>query len=111
MKDILVRTTDRRLAAKAVEAGVTRLLLERPFAEIGRVEQLRLTKDAIHRNGARIGDYVRLTSREDEHRVRAMKGKRELVVVDARDWKVIPFENLIAALGGKTKLYAVARTP
>jgi 3-dehydroquinate synthase II len=111
MKDILVRTTDRRLAAKAVEAGVVRFLLDKPLSEIGRIDALRLEGSEIHRDGRRIGDYVRLESREDELRVRAMKGKRELVVVDARDWKVIPFENLIAALEGRTKLYAVARTP
>lgn len=110
MKDILVRTNDRRLAAKAIEAGVQRLLVESPLAGLGRVETLRLQGDAIHRDGTRVGDYVRLRSGDDERRLRQAPPRRELVVVDAQDWKVIPLENLIAALHGKTRLYAVARS-
>ena len=110
-KHLIVQTRDRKLAAKAVEHGFLTFLFDRPLGGLGRIEELRLEGTTIHRNGSRVGDFVRLESRADEERVRAMKGRRELVVVEAPDWKVIPLENLIAALGGKTKLYAVARTP
>lgn len=110
-KEILVQTQDRKVAAKAVEEGFQRFLLERPLPGIGRIDELRLEGGKIHRNGSVIGEFIRVASREDEHRVRSLKGKRELVIVETTDWKVIPLENLIAALGASTKLFAVARTP
>ena len=110
-KALILQTQDRKVAAKAVEGGLLHFLVERPLKGLGRIDELRLEGDAIHRNGTRVGEFVTLRSREDEHRVRAMRGRRELVVVEAPDWKVIPLENLIAALGGKTKLYAVAHSP
>lgn len=64
---------------------------------------------AVLRDGKRVGEYVTINDRADEHRVRALKGKAELVVVEPRNWKVIPLENLVAALGGKTRLLAVAK--
>lgn len=110
-KEILVQTEDRKLVAKAVEEGFQRFLLKRAMPAVGRIEELRLDGEKIHRNGSLIGEFIRVGNRKDEHRVRALKGKRELVVVETTDWKVIPLENLIAALGTATKLYAVARTP
>lgn len=110
-KEILIQTQDRKVAAKAVEEGFQRFLLEKPLPGVGRIEELRLEGDKIHRNGSIVGEFVRVTNRADEHRVRALKGKREMVVVETTDWKVIPLENLIAALGTATKLFAVARTP
>lgn len=110
-KEIWIQTRDRKLAARAIEEGFTRFLLEQPLAGLGRMDELRLAGTAIHRNGARVGDFVVIRSRDDEHRVRDLKGKRDLVVVDTTDWKVIPLENLIAALAGQTRLYAVAHSP
>jgi 3-dehydroquinate synthase II len=110
-KEILIQTQDRKVASKAVEEGFQRFLLEAPLPGIGRIEELRLDGETIRRNGSTVGEFIRISNRADEHRVRALKGKRELVVVETTDWKVIPLENLIAALGSSTKLYAVARTP
>lgn len=111
MKDIVVQPPDRDVASKAVEEGFTTLLLAEPTEGLGKVDELVLKDDRIHRDGEHVGDLVRISSKKDEEAVAALKGKRELVVVDARDWKVIPLENLIAALGGATKLYAVADDP
>lgn len=110
-KEILVQTQDRKVASKAVEEGFRTFLLERSLPGIGRIDELRLQGDRIQRNGSLVGEFVRIRGRAEEQRVRDLKGKRDLVVVETTDWKVIPLENLIAALGGATKLYAVARSP
>ena len=49
----------------------------------------------IHKN---IGFYKELANKEDEREVIELSktGKVDLVIVSAKDWKVIPFENLIA---------------
>lgn len=110
-KEIVVQTQDPKLASKAVEEGFTRFLVQRSLPGVGRIEELRLQGNLVHRNGAPVGEFVRLRGRSDEQHVRDLKGKRDLVIVEATDWKVIPLENLIAALAGKTKLYALAHTP
>lgn len=109
MKDVIVQPPDRAVAAKAVEDGFTSLLLDEPDEDLGLIDILVLKDGAVRRDGKHVGDYVRIRSKADEQAVAALKGKRDLVVVDAQDWKVIPLENLIAALAGQTKLYAVAR--
>jgi 3-dehydroquinate synthase II len=109
MKDVIVQPPNRDVAAKAVEDGFTSLLLTEPDDGLGRIDVLILDDGAVRRDGKHVGDYVRIRSKQDEQAVAALKGKRDLVVVDAQDWKVIPLENLIAALAGQTKLYAVAR--
>lgn len=108
---VLLRTSDRRLAARAVEAGFTRFITDGTLPGLGRVEVLQRRGHHLHRDGARIGEWVHVASRADETRVRRMKGAQELVVVETPDWKVIPLENLIAALDGKTRLLAVASNP
>ena len=53
--------------------------------------------------------YKELTSKEDETEIRelARTNKVDLIIVSAKDWKVIPFENLIAAMHKKdTELIA-----
>lgn len=109
--DLIVQTQDRRIAAKAVEAGVTRFLVAKSLGDLGRVEEFRLEGTRIHHNGSHVGEFVAIAGRDDERRVRELKGRRDFVVVETQNWRVIPLENLIAALGGKTKLYAVARNP
>lgn len=110
-KAILVRTNDRRLAARAVEAGFTQFIADGPLPGLGRVDVIERRGDLLHRDGSRLGAWVSVGSRADEARVRRMRGQHKVVVVETRDWKVIPLENLIAALGGKTLLWAVAGAP
>lgn len=110
-KTIVVRTNDRRLAARAVEAGFTRFLSDEALRGLGRIEVLRRHDGRILRGASHVGEWVELRSRDDEARVRALRGKRDLVVVETPNWKVIPLENLVAALGGSTELLAVATSP
>src|SRR5919109_1097648 len=54
---------------------------------------------------ARVG----IASVKDQERALALAGKHEAVLIDARAWKIIPHENLIAAYRGRgTKLLVEA---
>lgn len=109
-KPLIVRTRNARLLHQAVREGFTQFLVEGSAPLRGAADALRLDGDVIRRNGKTVGRYVRIRGRADEQKVRALKGKTSLVIVEPTDWKVIPLENLIAALNGKTRLYAVARS-
>ncbi|MFH1055148.1 MAG: 3-dehydroquinate synthase II [Candidatus Altiarchaeota archaeon] len=54
-----------------------------------------LEKDAFYRV---------IKSKADEEEIAKVGGKAKYVIVKALDWKVIPLENLIAALQGKCKI-------
>jgi 3-dehydroquinate synthase II len=61
-------------------------------------------------NGSIAGLYVDVKSKEDEDLiVEAVAKGAEFVVVDARDWKIIPLENIIAKVRSKAKVYAYAK--
>ena len=50
------------------------------------------------------GFYKEIKSKEDEQEI-VQKGKHVgYVIVNAKDWKIIPLENIIAGLQGKTKI-------
>jgi 3-dehydroquinate synthase II len=55
---------------------------------------------------------VQIRSNDDLVRASSLKGKVENVLIEAKDWKVIPLENLIADFqSSSTKLLATATTP
>lgn len=110
-KVVLVRSADRRLLSRAVERGFTHFLIDGDAGGLGAVKSYRLQGDEVWQNGKRVGHYVAIEDRKDEARVRSLRGKDEVIIVEPRNWKVIPLENLIAALGGKSRLFAVARNP
>jgi len=61
-------------------------------------------------NGSIAGLYVDVKSKEDEDLiVEAVAKGAGFIVVDARDWKIIPLENIIAKVRGKAKVYAYAK--
>lgn len=56
-----------------------------------------------------VGFYFELKTKEDELEIKRLSksGRFDFVIVSAKDWKVIPFENLIAEMHAKeTKLIA-----
>lgn len=114
MKDRLVwvRTLgSKAVAAAALESGVSHLLLEpkevESIGKLGRFQPLVLQNGHVTRDGAVIGSFVEIASKGDEERAAKLAGKDEFVVVRARDWKIIPLENLIAQFQKtKSKLLA-----
>lgn len=87
----------------ALESGVDVALVraeDSDFAEFGKV--------TLHVAGKDV-ELVELRTPEDQDRAMAMAGKADAVVLDSKDWTVIPLENLIAKFRGtKTKVLACA---
>lgn len=87
----------------ALESGVDIALVraeDSDFAEFGKV--------TLHVAGKDV-ELVELRTPEDQDRAMAMAGKADAVVLDSKDWTVIPLENLIAKFRGtKTKVLACA---
>jgi 3-dehydroquinate synthase II len=52
------------------------------------------------------GNIVNISSPGDQKRAMELCGKVDAIVVTTGDWSVIPFENLIAASSGRTKIMA-----
>ncbi len=89
----------------ALESGVDIALVraeDSDFAEFGKV--------TLHVAGKDV-ELVELRTPEDQDRAMAMAGKADAVVLDSKDWTIIPLENLIAKFRGtKTKVLACAST-
>lgn len=84
----------------ALEAGFTTLVTEGDPAELSalaRVRVLRLDAEGLHEGDKRVAQRIEVRSPADQERALAMAGRHEAVHVDARDWRIIPHENLIAA--------------
>jgi 3-dehydroquinate synthase II len=84
----------------ALEAGFTTLVAEGDPAELAglaRVRVLRLDAEGVHEGETMVAPRVEVRSPADQERALALAGRHEAVHVDARDWRVIPHENLIAA--------------
>ena len=59
------------------------------------------------REGKKVAVKIAIRGKEDENRaVEAAELGADYVIIDCRDWRVIPLENLIAKSRGKTKLIA-----
>jgi 3-dehydroquinate synthase II len=63
--------------------------------------------------GKKIGRKFKILSNEDiEDVLNIAKKGLDFVIVEVKDWKIIPLENIIAKLHKiHTKIYAIARTP
>jgi 3-dehydroquinate synthase II len=63
------------------------------------------------REGKKVALKVAIKGKEDENKaVEAAELGVDYVIVDCRDWRVIPLENIIAKTRGKTKLIAQVST-
>ncbi|OPY30950.1 MAG: 3-dehydroquinate synthase [Methanocella sp. PtaU1.Bin125] len=61
-------------------------------------------------DGATVAGYVRLAGKEYERLAARLGAVCDYLIIEGKDWKVIPLENLIAELGGKgAKIIAKAR--
>ncbi|MBX8635726.1 MAG: 3-dehydroquinate synthase II [Thermoplasmata archaeon] len=101
-----------RFVMDAVELGFTDIVVEsgdEALAKGARFHALHISGNELTADGNRIGTFISISSERD------MPAESELrpgyLVVDARDWKVIPLENLIALCANRgITLVAVART-
>ncbi len=72
-----------------------------------------LDKDRSKPRGKKVGRKFQILSNSDIDRVLAAAKKGlDFVIVQVKDWKIIPLENIIAKLHKiHTKIFAIARTP
>lgn len=66
----------------------------------------------VKKDGKPAGFYIKVTGKKDEDTiVEAANNGADFVIVDAKDWKIIPLENIIAKLQKmKTKVYTMANS-
>ena len=101
-----------RFVMDAVELGFSDIVVESGddnLAKGAKFRALHINGSEVTADGTRIGRFISIGSEND------MPPESDLrpgyLVVEARDWKVIPLENLIALCANSgTKLVAVART-
>lgn len=65
----------------------------------------------LRREGKKIAIRIAIKGKEDENKaVEAAELGADYLIIDCRDWRVIPLENIIAKARGKTKLIAQIQT-
>lgn len=85
----------KELVLSALESGIKKAIVrpgDEDFAEFGKVD-LMANDDGKLTGGFEI---VELSSPDDQERALSLAGKRKGVILDSRDWTVIPLENMIA---------------
>lgn len=74
------------------------------FEKLGKFNLISLQNGKIKVND-KSGEFITIENKGDQEKAIGLMGKRDYVLVSAKDWKVIPIENLIAAYqNSKTKL-------
>lgn len=84
----------------AVELGFHTFVATRPdktLDALAKVRILHVTEAGLHDGEKLLAPRVVIASPADQERALALAGKHEAVLVEAKAWKVIPHENLIAA--------------
>jgi 3-dehydroquinate synthase II len=93
--------------------GKTKINLETIFPSPN-AKHVVIEKETIKKQkGKKIGKKFEILSNEDIENVLTIAKKGlDFVIVEVKDWKIIPLENIIAKLHKiHTKIYAIARTP
>jgi len=94
----------------ARESGAETIASASDEADILLVDSHEALKTAKEK-GKKVCVFISVRSKGDEKEIiSAAEASAEYVIVDCPDWKVIPLENLIAAIHGKTRLMALAST-
>jgi 3-dehydroquinate synthase II len=104
---------DAALAQRAAELGIAALLLpEGSKASTGALPLVTQEDSGqLRRDGKPFGTRVEIRTPADQDRARARVGVDDVLLIAARDWKIIPLENLIAACQPtRTKLFAEVRS-
>ncbi len=72
-----------------------------------------IEKDGVKPKGKKIGRKFQILSNSDIENVLTIAKKGlDFVIIEVKDWKIIPLENIIAKLHkSHTKIFAIAKTP
>jgi len=104
----------KKVVLAALENGFDTIVLDkkdRKFTQLGRFRAIFLDKDEFTEDGKGIGKLVQIVRKSDELLAKKASEKSDHVVISAKNWKVIPLENLIVHFQGSgSKLMMRART-
>ncbi len=98
----------KELVISAFETGIDRAIVrpeDSDFSELGKITLM------FNDGGSLSGGYelIELRTPEDQERAMSLAGSAKGVILDSRDWTIIPLENMIARFGGTgTKILACA---
>ncbi len=105
----------KKVVSSALESGYVEIVVreeDKELKRIGRFDAIILRGKELVLDGEKIGELVEIRSPDDLAKAVALKDKVESILIEAKDWKVIPLENLIADFQrSRTRLIAVAHTP
>ncbi|KYH42392.1 MAG: 3-dehydroquinate synthase [Candidatus Bathyarchaeota archaeon B63] len=94
----------------ARESGAERIVSKSERGDIILVDSPEALR-AAKRKKRRVCVYVSVKNKGDENEIiSAAEASADYVIAACPDWKVIPLENIIAAIHGKTRLLALAST-
>ncbi len=104
----------KNIVLSALENGFDTVVLDKRdvnFTSLGRFRALTLEGKEFLEDGKTIGTLVELKTKEDELKAKKLSDRGTAVVISARNWKVIPLENLIVHFQGSgSKLLMLAKT-
>jgi len=104
----------KRVVLAALENGFDTVVLDKKdhaLAELGRFRSIILDGSDFFEDGHKIGRLVEIKRKTDEVAAKKAAEHTQNIVISAKDWKVIPLENLIVHFQGTgSKLLMLART-
>lgn len=104
----------KKIVLSALENGFDTVVLDRrdaQFTSLGRFRALTLEGKEFLEDGKPVGTLVELKTKDDELKAKKLADKATAVVISAKNWKVIPLENLIVHFQGSgSKLLMLAKT-
>jgi len=104
----------KRVVLAALENGFDTVVLDKKdhaLAKLGRFRSIILDGSDFFEDGQRIGRLVEIKKKTDEVAAKKAAERTQNIIISAKDWKVIPLENLIVHFQGTgSKLLMLART-
>jgi len=104
----------KKIVLSALENGFETIVLDdkdSDFVRLGRFRAITLNGMNLLEEGDTVGKLAEIKSKQDETKAKKLAEKVGVVVISAKDWKVIPLENLIVHFQGKgAKLFMLAHT-
>ena len=105
----------KKVVSSALESGYVDIVVreeDKELKRIGRFDAIVLRGKDLILDEEKVGELVEIRSPADLAKASALKDKVESILIEAKDWKVIPLENLIAEFQrSNTRLIASAHTP